>query len=636
MYFLYYNREFISSNVDVNRLVDNITYVREDIREVYNEMFGEALQEYNAKQTRRDRKIHDYFEHIQADERNETLYEVVIQFGCSETAPVGSENGELVKKMLDEYMQGFSERNKNMRVFNACLHADESSYHLHIDFVPFYTQSRKSGLYTGVSMKAALTEQGFSNKHVKANSLIEWQNTEMKVMESILNNHNLERDVKNAKHKHQSVPEYKASQDWKKLPKRKKNLTTLETYNEDLKATRQENSMLKVENEKLIIEKHSLYKSFFYGDMDKQNFVQSKLDELAIPYRESDNGIEAKACYVEQIRSIEKQYRIEPITHRNKLRDTLDKIVMQVKDYDDIFEKLKALDYEIKFGKYTAVKPKDGDRFIRIKSLGEMYSEQALRNRIINRDLYEVEIDKKLDSIESKQSLEYRYQLTVKQYILTFKVNKLPARKVNPKQPFTFINDVELDRLARLNKKINEGVTLNSLQNDLMNSNNNIARMERRIDGLRSPAGFDKNLFEVAERWYDSPTYRRSREDLEILERYEYTSDKYFNQKRAIADSKTEIAKIEKSISEEREKIRPITETLNAFEKIVSMTYVDSLVVAEKNRKQAAKIGNGIKSADLSIAESQKVDEVVKKVVEVVEKKPAEPDKPIYIAPKRK
>jgi predicted nucleic acid-binding Zn-ribbon protein len=191
--------------------------------------------------------------------------------------------------------------------------------------------------------------------------------------------------------------------------------------------------------------------------------------------------------------------------------------------------------------------------------------------------------------------------------------------------PFTFINDAELDRLTALNKKINEGISIESLRNNLADSERNIKQMESRIDSLRNNAIPDKDLFEVAERWYDSPSYKRNQDDAYILERHEYTSEKYYNQKRAFADNETEIAKIEKSISDERDKIKSTTETLTAFEDIMSMTYVQKLVEAEKNRIQAKKIGNGIKSADMSIAESQKIDEVVEKVVEAVEKKIVEP-----------
>jgi hypothetical protein len=99
--------------------------VQEDVREAYQKLFGEALAEYNAKQKRGDRKIHDYFYHIANGKREEAFYEIVVQFGDSKTAPVGSENCELAKKLLDEYVRAFQKRNPNLYIFNAVLHLDE-------------------------------------------------------------------------------------------------------------------------------------------------------------------------------------------------------------------------------------------------------------------------------------------------------------------------------------------------------------------------------------------------------------------------------------------------------------------------------------------------------------------------------
>jgi hypothetical protein len=201
------NREFIAKNVDPTRIADNITYVKEDVQVAYNELFGEALVEYNSRQKRADRKIDDYFSHIENGKREESYYELIVQFGCSKTAPIGSENGEIVKKLLDEYMREFNKRNLNMHIFNAVLHADEASYHLHINVIPFYTQGRKNGLSKGVSMRAALDEQGFTNKHKMANSLVAWEDSELKFMEQILKRNGLSRDVKNALYEHKTVDE---------------------------------------------------------------------------------------------------------------------------------------------------------------------------------------------------------------------------------------------------------------------------------------------------------------------------------------------------------------------------------------------------------------------------------------------
>jgi hypothetical protein len=623
------NREFISSNVDVARVADNIVYIREDVREVYDELFGEALQEYNAKQRRNDRKIHNYYEHILNGSREEAYYEIIVQFGDSNTAGIGTADGKFAVELLDEYARSFQQRNPNLRVVNQIMHNDESSPHLHINFVPFYTEEKKIGMSRGVSMKSALIEQGFVPQGMKLNQLVLWEDSELKVMENILNNHGLGRDVKGAKHKNMPVPEYKASQDWKKLPKRKKNMSSWEVLEDHYNKSQEENALLKVENERLNIERNSEWKCFYFSNPDKQLFVINELDKYKIPYRESNTGFEAQQVHVEKIRSIEKQYKAEPHNHREVLRRRLDKAIMLVDSYDKIFDVMeKSFGYEIKHGKYTSMKPKNGNQFIRIKSLGTLYNEQALRNKVNARNDYE---ERAINTVKSmfdegkKDTLEYRWHYTIYQYIVTFKGGKLPARKVNPKMPFSFANDTELDRLAALNKKINDGISIQSLRNELSNSERAITQMENRIDSLKNPAGFDKKLFEVAERWYDSPPYKRNQDDVYILERHEYTSEKYYDLKRAIADSEVEIAKIEKSISEEREQIKSTTETLTAFEDIFSMTYVNKLLEAEKNRKQAKKVGNGIKSADLSIAESQKIDDVVEKVVEAVEKKIEEP-----------
>ena len=240
---------------------------------------------------------------------------------------------------------------------------------------------------------------------MKQNQLVMWEQSEMAVMEDILNGRGIERDVKGATHAHKSVPEFKASQDWRKLPKRKKNMSTWEVLDNDLRVTRQKNSVLQFENDKLTTERNSPYKLFYFSDPGKHIYVQNRLVELGIPFRENEQGFEARQCHVEQIRSIEKQYRANPTSHRDILRDLLDKIAMQVDTYDEIFEALKRHGYEVKHGKYTAVRPKDSDRFIRIKSLGEFYNEQAIRNRIDNRHIYENQLEDTLKSLAANDKL---------------------------------------------------------------------------------------------------------------------------------------------------------------------------------------------------------------------------------------
>ena len=202
------NREFIADNVDGERISDNITYVRRDIREVYDELFGKVLAEYNAKQRRNDRKIEDYYEHIKNGDRVKPFYEVVVQFGDVQTCGLKSGKWEDAKILLHEFMHDFEERNPNLKVFNAVMHLDEATPHLHIDFIPI-AHNAKKGLPIKVSMKGALREQGFTATNRLQNEWAAWEESERKVMTEILRKHDLERDVKDIHREHYSVDEYK-------------------------------------------------------------------------------------------------------------------------------------------------------------------------------------------------------------------------------------------------------------------------------------------------------------------------------------------------------------------------------------------------------------------------------------------
>lgn len=75
------SREFYASNVDPNRSHLNIEFCREDIRNVYHELFDEAQERFNAKQTRNDRRIEDYYEKICSSKQEKPFHEIVLQIG---------------------------------------------------------------------------------------------------------------------------------------------------------------------------------------------------------------------------------------------------------------------------------------------------------------------------------------------------------------------------------------------------------------------------------------------------------------------------------------------------------------------------------------------------------------------------
>ena len=424
------NREFIASNVNKSKISENITYIKQDVQQAYQQLFSKSLAEYNSKQTRRDRIIPDYFKHISKSKREEAFYEVIVQFGDSKTAPCRSQNGKVTQEMLDEYMKSFQKRNPNLHVFNAVMHMDEASPHLHINFIPFYTQGRKNSLSKGVSMKSALIEQGFNPKSIKENQLVAWEDSERQVMEELLKKYGFEREDKQAKYAHQTVDEFKKSQDEKKIIsaiRATRKVSGEEISAEKIRQLHEKLKLLEKKNETLETQKISPYKSFFYSLPDKQAFVQAKLDEKNIPYRETENGFEAQECYVEEIRKIEKEFKPTG-SIREKLRDDIDRLLMQSASVDELLEKLWKEKYEIKHGKYLAVKSPDSKNFVRLKSLGEHYSEYAIRNRIRARKKYEFEIEKKINSAK-KDSPEFIVLRTIKFYTVAFSNGALPMKR---------------------------------------------------------------------------------------------------------------------------------------------------------------------------------------------------------------
>ena len=202
------NREIIAANVDPARINDNIIYTQIDLRNFYHQLFDDSLAEYNSKQNRADRKITDYYEHIKNSGKGKLFYEVVVQFGDMQECGLNSENWETAQDMLDEYMRDFEKRNPNLKVFNAVMHLDESTPHLHIDFVPLTKKNRK-GLPVKNSMSGALREQGFSSSNKMQNEWTSWSESERSYMEEILHKHGLLRDDKNIHRGHLSVEEYK-------------------------------------------------------------------------------------------------------------------------------------------------------------------------------------------------------------------------------------------------------------------------------------------------------------------------------------------------------------------------------------------------------------------------------------------
>ena len=210
------SRKFHAKNTDPGRSHLNITYCQENIKTVYHELFDEALERYNAKQTRADRRIEDYYEKIRSGKQEKPFHEIILQVGNRDDMSADSEEGQLAAAVLDEYMKGFQERNPQLRVFSAHLHMDEATPHLHIDFVPFTTGSKR-GLDTRVSLKQALAAQGFKGGTRGDTEWSQWVRSEKERLSLVMERHGIEWEDKGTHDKHLSVLDYKKEQRAKEI-----------------------------------------------------------------------------------------------------------------------------------------------------------------------------------------------------------------------------------------------------------------------------------------------------------------------------------------------------------------------------------------------------------------------------------
>ena len=210
------SRKFKAENVDGSRTHLNIDYCNENIKKVYHELFDEALERYNSKQTRADRKIENYYEKIRNSKQEKPFHELILQIGDKENMSAESENGELARQILDEYYRGFQERNPQLKVFSAHLHMDEATPHLHIDFVPFTTGSKR-GLETRVSLKQALAAQGFKGRTRGDTEWNQWVSAEKSALAFVMERHGIEWEHKGTHEKHLSVLDYKKQEREKEI-----------------------------------------------------------------------------------------------------------------------------------------------------------------------------------------------------------------------------------------------------------------------------------------------------------------------------------------------------------------------------------------------------------------------------------
>ena len=214
-------RTFSAKNVDKERSKYNMEFCHLDIKKVYHELFDDALERYNAKQKRSDRKIDNYYEKIRQSKQEKLFHEVILQIGNKDDTNAKSEEGQLAKNILIEFMEDFQKRNPNLYVFSAHLHMDEETPHVHIDFVPFIRNSKR-GLDTRVSLKGALAEQGFKGGTRSATEWNQWIESEKQELSKVAERYGVRWKQLGTHNKHLSVLDFEKKERAKEVAKLEK------------------------------------------------------------------------------------------------------------------------------------------------------------------------------------------------------------------------------------------------------------------------------------------------------------------------------------------------------------------------------------------------------------------------------
>lgn len=210
------SRIFNTSNTNPERSHLNKEYINDDIKNVYQELFDEAVERYNSKQTRNDRKVKNYYEKICNGKQEKPFHEIVVQIGNENDFGIDKQTAELAEKALDNYVCTFQKRNPYLRVFSAHMHLDEATPHLHIDFVPFTTGSKR-GLDTRVSLKQALANQGFVGNGREETEWALWVNSEKESLAESMLKFNIEWENQHTSREHLSVLDYKKKERQKEV-----------------------------------------------------------------------------------------------------------------------------------------------------------------------------------------------------------------------------------------------------------------------------------------------------------------------------------------------------------------------------------------------------------------------------------
>ncbi len=348
-------RTYIAENVDQTRTHLNIEYCYTPIEQAYHELFDEAQAEYNAKQKRKDRRIENYYEKICNGDQEKPFYEVIFQVGNKDDMGAASENGALAKEILDKFYHSFLERNPQLHVYSAHLHMDEATPHLHIDFIPFTTGSKR-GLSTRVSLKQALADQGITGEGRSLTERDLWVQKEKKALAEIMLEHGIEWEQKGEHKEHLSALEFKREKRKEELAELEQSIERVQQKQVSIKAVEQIETKPLPLTSKVAVDKED-FQNFvtaaqkFVVQEKQERRLKSLLKDAKKTISDLKAKVESLVAELDSVKGELAQYR----STRGQLRTTEleqdnDYLRRKVRTYEEVISRNNLWSY---FSKYS-------------------------------------------------------------------------------------------------------------------------------------------------------------------------------------------------------------------------------------------------------------------------------------------
>ena len=415
------SRKFHAKNTDPERTYLNVEYCNESIKDVYHELFDEALARYNEKQTRNDRRIDDYYEKIRSGKQEKPFHEIILQIGDRDTMGAETEEGRLAAKILDEYMQDFQRRNPTLRVFSAHLHMDEATPHLHIDFVPYITGSKR-GLDTRVSLKQALTALGFKGGTRRETELNQWVSAEKQQLAAIMLEHGIEWEQKGTHEKHLSLLDFEKQE-------RAKEVAALEAQKAELE---EHNATMQEVNEKWLDQLENIEKEIFSAqenreEADKQaeqakkkaSQYEKKLTEIAPMVKDMERFAEKYSADPEEVLPEAGTLETGKSYREKKAKPLIKKIVAVLRSvyraYLDLSRRFSDMQksYEKAWSKVNSLTARVEELWNENRDLRERLRDLGRVERALGRDTVEtiVQKEKRLEEVQRMQKKEQKRKI---------------------------------------------------------------------------------------------------------------------------------------------------------------------------------------------------------------------------------